>query len=243
MSSHKARTKRYLFWLALVASLCCLWIARRAILRQVALGLVVCDAECTADAVWINASRGIHPDLDQCYERVAARAAAHAGPTDTTVLVTWERHSRAVEIGVVPSFFEITKRELLKRGIPAESVKPLGVDDGTPRDAARAIKRWLEQHDDATVTYLCPRFGSRFWRNVIDDVLGKDAHRVRVVGLADSEYDESNWWHSRRGVKDVYRGYVFLLWERAGFVPEREDRTHQTRMDNRGPDASDGEVE
>jgi hypothetical protein len=73
------------------------------------------------------------------------------------------------------------------------------------------LKEWLTAHPDATAIWLTGRFRSRETRHVLDQVLSPTtSHRVSVEGLADRRYDETNWWRSRSGWKDLFHAYLGL---------------------------------
>jgi hypothetical protein len=99
---------------------------------------------------------------------------------------------------------------LAAEGVPAEDVSVLRSDGRGDRDFARALAAWLRTHPRATVLWTCPRFRSARVRVILDAVLGSaDAGRVRVRGLADPRFDETNWWSSRPGL--WYFGVDWLL--------------------------------
>jgi hypothetical protein len=58
----------------------------------------------------------------------------------------------------------------------------------------------------------------------LDTVLRPGAvGRVRILGLPSRQYDETNWWKSRIGLRALFCEYVSLLyaWCRGENVPER----------------------
>lgn len=77
----------------------------------------------------------------------------------------------------------------------------------------------------AEVLLLCDRFRSRRWRHVLDTVLGPTrAGRVGILALRDWQFDETDWWKSRVGVKSLFNGYVRLAYARrcGDTAPKRE---------------------
>ena len=80
------------------------------------------------------------------------------------------------------------------------------------RNFARTLDAWLRAHPGATVLWACPQFRSARVRQILDAVLGPaDARRVRVRGLADHRFDETNWWSSRQGLWYFAVGWLLRL--------------------------------
>ncbi len=206
----RVERRKIVLWLALLAGLFSLWLAHAALLRLVALGLVVDQPASRSASVWIHSTEGVYPDLDQCYDRTVALWQENG---KRSILLTWRGPCRLAALGVVSSFGETSRRELTHRGVLEERIVPVGANVATRWEAARAVGWWLRTHPHDTVALLCDRFRSRQWRAILDEVLGStDATRVTVVALPDSKFDESNWWKSRRGAKDFYNAYCELAY-------------------------------
>jgi hypothetical protein len=136
----------------------------------------------------------------------------HEAPARRILLLEPCPH-RVVELGVVPSFEQMARRELTRRGVRDVAIVTV---EGPMRDEwenARRLGAWLDENPAAEVALLCGRFHSSQVRYALDAVLDRQsAARVRIRALADPEYNETNWWRSRRGVKGFMYGWLGLLY-------------------------------
>ncbi|MGA2066060.1 MAG: hypothetical protein ABSG86_13890 [Thermoguttaceae bacterium] len=141
----------------------------------------------------------------------AARWCREAPGRQVLLLEPWPR--RVVELGIVPSFEQMVRRELTGRNISNAAIVTLrgkALDDW---ERARLLRAWLEQNPAAEVVMACGRFHSGRIRYVFDAVLGRPlATRVRIRPVADPDYDPAYWWRSRQGVKDVMFGWLGLAY-------------------------------
>ena len=75
---------------------------------------------------------------------------------------------------------------------------------------------------------LCDRFTSRTWKVALRRAVEPSlAGRISIVPLADRQFDETNWWHSKLGTVGFLDGYIrlgFHYW-RAEKEADREERT------------------
>jgi hypothetical protein len=105
-------------------------------------------------------------------------------------------------MGVLTSFEELSRRELHKRGVPLSAITVLdsaGCDDWS---TAQALQTWLIAHPDASCMILCGQFRSGVLRHALNKVMKPEiASRLRIRGLPDQLFDETNWWMSRNGIR------------------------------------------
>lgn len=205
----------------LLVVLACVCLCHRPVLRAVA-GLLIVDQHPTAiDIIWIQSENGLNCDGARGYDHAAS---LYHEDTSRGVILTRPYPNRLVRTGVVPTFEEISRCELAARGVPEEAVTVLDGTAQNPWQEARNLGTWLEEHADADVLLLCDRFGSRRWQFILNTVLGQHrADAVKILALPDGGYDETNWWKSRSGVKDLFYRYVALVyaWCRITDTPER----------------------
>jgi hypothetical protein len=129
-------------------------------------------------------------------------------------LEPWPR--RVVELGIVPSFEQMVRRELTGRGVSNAAIVTLRGKVRDDWESARLLGSWLQQNPAAEVVMLCDRFHSGRVRYVLDSELGRPlAAQVRILAVANPDYDPACWWCSRQGVKDVMYGWLGLAyaWE------------------------------
>jgi hypothetical protein len=187
--------------LAAAFLLACVYYFRAPALRGFAGLLVVDEPPPDADALLVL-------DGDRCFEQAARLY--HAGGAGR-VLLNEHRPGRLQQMGILPSFTELARRQLTAARVPGQALEVLPGETRSNWDRARLLRDWLCQHPGARVTVLCDRFGSRQRRCILDRVLDpEEAARVRVYALPHRSYRETDWWRSKQGILDLFDAYVVL---------------------------------
>lgn len=206
--SPKRRRRSVLWFLTVLVVGAGLWLVYASVLARVAGCLVVDEPAnkvqyvCVLD--WYDA-----PDGDRCYD---VAVDLHGRQPDCSVLLIESRPQRLIETGVLPSFEMLSRRELEARGLSRQSVAVTRSDGQDYWATARALRAWLANRSDATAVLLCEEFRSAHVRYALDIVLDPaTAARVRVRGLPDRRFDQTNWWMSRDGFKAFGVGWLRLL--------------------------------
>lgn len=186
-----------------------------ATLLQAVTGLLIVNEEpigsdVDADYVWIRTGDGISGDGDRCYDWAAK---LYERDPSRRILLSVPPPSRLVQGGALPAFEETSLRELFARSVPLEAVTTIEGNEHDPWLEARSLDVWLRGNPNARVLLLSSRFGSRRWSHLLDTVLDTE-HRdkVKIWALADRNCDETNWWHTRSGFKNVFIAYVELAY-------------------------------
>jgi hypothetical protein len=139
------------------------------------------------------------PDADWCFD--AAVQLCRRRPSCDVLLIDSPR-SRVAELGILPSFGALGRRELTARGLPPSAVSIIPSDGRDGWATARTLRAWLAERPKTAIVLLCGRFGSAHLRYALDAVLDpSQAARVRIRALPDRRCDETNWWTSREGIK------------------------------------------
>lgn len=206
-SDHRKRYGGKRLWctVVLAAIAGCAWLWRGTILRAAAELLIVDQPSSRCE--WVLIVQGNGRGVGRYDE--AARL-YHEDPSRRVVLI--QRFPRpTIRIGAVPAPDAIGRRELAARGVPMKSVTLIPGEADDEWTAAHALQSWLRDRPDGRLLVLCNRFQSGHQRLVLDTVLDPAAAaRVSVRGLADRRYDETDWWQSRRGVKELMFAYLEL---------------------------------
>jgi len=182
------------------------------ILRWLARTLIVDDTRRTVDDVLVL-------DRGDCFDRAAELY--HAGLASRLHFI--ERPAKRLEsLGVVPSWGSLCNAELKRRRVSPRAITAIpGIADVNDTwQMARCTRAWLKDHPDDTVRVLCGRFSSGGIRYVMSKTLAvDDLDRVVFCGVPNLRYDESNWWQSRAGCREI----VAALFDQAYFRLHGED--------------------
>jgi hypothetical protein len=211
-------SKQHRFWprlLLLLGAVAGLWLVHGPLLRGAADLLVVDEPADHAQYVCLS-SWEFGPDGDRAYDVAATlfrqNPACH-------ILLIGSGPSRLVESGSLASFETISRRELAARGLPQKAIESISRDGWDDWATARALRPWLLDRPAAVVVLLCGRMRSAHVRRVLSAVLDpSQAAGVRVQGLRDRHFDETNWWLSRRGYKAFGMAWLrrFCEWRAGG---------------------------
>jgi hypothetical protein len=213
-------------WRLLLAAavLVAVWIVHVPILRGLAGPLIVDQPTDDFDYVCLLAW-GSEAEGDRCYDKAGElyreRPSRH-------VLLVGQSRNRVEEIGVVPSFEEIARRELGARSVPPQAISLLCGGRWNDWANARSLASWLREHPGNSVLLLCNQFHSAQVRHALDDVLDPDeVARARIRALPSREYDDTNWWKLRCGYRAFGAGWLmrFQGLFGGGDVPQLPERS------------------
>lgn len=143
------------------------------------------------------------------YDEAARRY--HNG-TAQQILIIKKPERRSEQLGISGSA-ELAARRWAIRGIPDRICVNVPCKDRRAWTFASVLGQWLIDHPEDRLVLVCNRFESRRARWILDHVLAKQERtRVQIRALADSLYDESNWWKQKDGQIDLYNSYLALLY-------------------------------
>jgi hypothetical protein len=209
-------------WCALLtaAILIVVAIVHAPILRGLARGLIVDQSANKTDYIclldWFGG--------DHCYD-VAANL-IYENP-NRHILLVGPGPSRIEQIGAMPSFEEIGRRELTTLGVQPDSISFVQGGRYNDWEDARSLAAWFREHHQGSVLVLCDQFHSALFRDVLDAVLpAADADRVFVQSLPSRQCDDTNWWKCRPGYRNFAAAWLLRLqfWLGGGDIPPSRDR-------------------
>lgn len=201
-----SRCRVKLTLLVILGALSIVVILHAPLLRSVAWLLIVDQSPASADSVLILAGNEGHKKASEMLA---------AGET-RRVLVLEDGPSNLVRFGIVEPSHEKTLRRLVEYGVPKEAITVIQHRAGRSEPPLGWLSDWLTKNPDSRLCVLTGRFGSRQVRLAYNDLLtSKQAARVCVVGLPGRQFDETNWWKFRNGIKAVVGEYLALLHARS----------------------------
>jgi hypothetical protein len=162
------------------------------------------------DGIWIRGS--LVAEGYGCYDLAAQLY--HERPARQVLLVRREA-DRLVRNGIVPPLEEVTRRELAARGVPSAAFQRIGPPARNGREETQRLGEWLKKRPGMEVMLLCDRFASATRRQFLDEELpAQTAVRIKITAIPDPRFDESNWWHSRDGVRSTMFAILARLYAR-----------------------------
>jgi hypothetical protein len=183
----------------LVAIAGAIWLGRTAILRGCARLLIADERAAGGGFVWIR-------DSDLATFQTAARV--YREQPATKIILVARFPSALVRAGILERFETIARRELAARGVPAAAIEILGPEARTNREEIRRMSTWLEARPARQVALLWGQFSSARQRQVLDETMPAGVRcRVKIRALPNPRYNDTNWWHSREGV----RSFMFAV--------------------------------
>ncbi|MGO8698116.1 MAG: YdcF family protein [Limisphaerales bacterium] len=188
------RWLRRMAWL--VALPCALllgcYILRAPVLTGLAEAWVVADPTTNADAIVVL---GGVPHL----RAVAAALLYHEGVAPR-ILYMDNKVNPAVELGVMPSEAEVTRRLLLSNNVPPNAMVAVGHGVASTFDESRAVRAWLATNNAKSILIATDLSHTRRARWVFRKELEGTGVQVHVHAIIPKEYNVSNWWRDEQGL-------------------------------------------
>jgi hypothetical protein len=193
-----------------VAIIGSLWLARGPVLLGAASALIVDRYEGRGDAVWL---------VDGHRQSDVAAGLYRENPSRTIVMVR-PVPNRLVRLGILPSDEQIGQAELHRRGVPGVAIEVL--DRGSA--PLSEIRDWLRTHPQKDVIFVCSRFSSRRQSWALAQALEPgELDRVHIYAVPEYEYDETDWWTNRTGVKEFFNNWLGQIYAWLGCEEEEPE--------------------
>jgi len=194
--------RRLVALLAILALGAAVYAARRPILTGAARLLTVRDPLRRADAILMMSG-----DFDVRPEEVARIFKLGLAPR---VVLVREKDSPGVRLGVVPNTSDAAVAVMRRLGVPQQAILVLHFPGGTSStdDETRAFREWAYTTRPSTVIAVTSAFHSRRARWLLRRQLDHLGVTVLMDGVDDWEFDEGNWWRSKRGLVSYLEEYI-----------------------------------
>ncbi len=124
-----------------------------------------------------------------------------------------ESHT-AEEMGLLPNETDVAIQEMVKLGIPQDSIIVIPSDGPVTStyDEAVALRQYVEANDIHSVIIVTSAFHTRRASWVIKrELKGLDV-TVSMAATPDEDFDATNWWKSEQGLVTVNNEYVKLIY-------------------------------
>lgn len=194
---------RLLFLLFLAFFVFVVYLVRHPLLRMAGRFWIVDDTPAASDAIVILGDDNYNGDR-------ATRAAELFKAGWAPRIVASGRYLRPYA-----SIAELEQHDLVDRGVPASDVVPLAHHATDTKEEAAVIGNFISAHGWKRILLVTSSYHTRRSRYIFARTLPPGTV-LRVVAATDSEYDPSNWWRNRQGVKIFFHeftGMFVAMWE------------------------------
>ena len=207
--SHTQSARRYGWWLApvfIVLAIAIAWMARAAILRDVAELWVVSDPLDRADAIVVLGGR-----IDV---RPFAAADLYRRGFAPRVLISNLPRDLLQTMQLWPGQTELTRQLLLKLGVPAEAIVEFGDGLTSTYEEARALLDWTRSSGARSVIIPTDLFPTRRVRWTFQHEVASTGVRVIVHAIQPRAYGLDDWWRDERGLIDFQNEVIKFVYYR-----------------------------
>src|SRR5262249_28296211 len=207
--SHTYSGRRYGWWLApvlIVLAIAIAWMARAAILRGMAELWVVSDPLDHADAIVVLGGR-----IDV---RPFAAADLYRRGFAPRVLISNLVRDLLATMQLWPGQTELTRRLLLKLGVPAEAIVEFGDGVSSTYEEARAVLDWTRSSGAKSVIIPTDLFPTRRVRWTFQHEVASTGVRVIVHAIQPRAYGLDDWWRDERGLIDFQNEVIKFFYYR-----------------------------
>ena len=198
---------RLLVLIVLLALIFVLYMLRRPILQFAAEYLIVEDPMQPSDVLIVLGG-------DNAYADRAARAAElYRGRWAARVVAS------GPPLRPYASQADLTYKDLVERGVPAESLIRFAHTAQNTHEEAQALRRLVAERGWERVLIVTSNHHTRRSRYIFRRVFPASV-QVRVVSAPDQQFDPATWWHTRSGQKLFlyeWAGVLISLWELRGY--------------------------
>ncbi len=104
---------------------------------------------------------------------------------------------------LLPPEEELARQILIQKGVPPEQVRPLGRNNRTTYDEARALAGFLRSAPPGRVLIPTSAFHTRRTRWVLRRILGTEADALVMVSIPPETFSMDSWWQSEEGFRTV----------------------------------------
>ncbi len=194
---------KLLFLIFLVVFVFIIYLARYPILRFVGDFWVVDETPQVSDVIVILS--------DDNYEAARATRAAQLFKSGMASHILASGRLLRPYAGIA----ELMEHDLKAQGVPANAIVPFAHRAANTREEAVADAQEIALHGWKRVLLVTSNYHTRRADYIFARTLPKGTE-LRVISAPDSEYDPSNWWENRTGLKRfLYEtaGYIVSLWE------------------------------
>jgi uncharacterized SAM-binding protein YcdF (DUF218 family) len=128
------------------------------------------------------------------------------------VLVTDVSSGPTTLLGLKPAETDVTRRLLLKEGVPESAIETIGHQVTSTREEALALREALAQTPSRRVIIVTEIFHTRRTRWVFRKVLKGQPVRLQIAPVRPLRYSARDWWRHEEGLIDFETELIKLAY-------------------------------
>jgi len=124
-----------------------------------------------------------------------------------------EKHTTE-EIGLLPNETDVAIQEMVKLGIPQDSIVVLPSEEPVTStyDEAVALRQYVENNAIHSIIIVTSEFHTRRAKWICEKELKGLDVTIMMAATPNEDFNSSNWWKSENGLITVNNEYVKLLY-------------------------------
>jgi uncharacterized SAM-binding protein YcdF (DUF218 family) len=124
------------------------------------------------------------------------------------------RLNPAEEMGITPAESDVTRRILLKQGVPEAAMTMIGSNVSSTFDESKAVHAWMEKNRVKSIVITTDLFHTRRVRWLFEKELKDNKANIHVVAVDARRYKISDWWKHEEGVIAFQNEFIKFLYYR-----------------------------
>lgn len=152
--------------------------------------------------VLLGADQTIEEVLDRLKEEEAGK-----------VVLVSRNPGRLTQDGILQPQVVVLREKLIEQGVSEDEIVEIDKEARTDWDVVRNLTAFATENPAATYLLLCDRFQSRRFSKILKSVSEDPTEgQFQIRAWPDRDYDESNWWKSKKGITHCFQSWVRLLY-------------------------------
>ena len=168
------------------------YLLRAPILTSAARWWVVESPDLHADAIMVPGG-----GMDSRPFAAADLYRKHLAPR---VLIPHNPESQVERSGFIPTNAELTRRLLVRGGVPNEAIEVIGTDVQSTRDEIVASLGWALKNHAKRIVVATDLFHTRRMYSFGNHLMNPEGVELQVTPIRNRHYAETNWWTREEGL-------------------------------------------
>jgi uncharacterized SAM-binding protein YcdF (DUF218 family) len=122
-----------------------------------------------------------------------------------------------VDMGILPSEMEVTRKVLLSNNVPEPAIVAIGKEVADTYDESCAVRAWVQENGAKSVIVVTDLANTRRVHWIFTKELKGTGAQVRVRAVQPVEYGINDWWRHEEGVSAFQSEFVKYVFYRCKY--------------------------